>query len=533
MGFTLTNKWRDWSKRGWWRWSFYDSFRTEIRYDLQRHLYICGLSGTGKTNTTMKVLQEAKVPFLVVEPKSSQYYKLSVDNKKTHRFVIGSDNEVGIELNPFYIPYGGDFTMHVEMLKRCFADAIDSQEPLVYIYLEKAIPEIYYDRGWDRVTCCNPRLRSREDYEMEEHFFYFPRMIDLYEKICELAENSKFQEGGENKGTIREFADSFIGQFLKGSLGLVFNTYRNDLFQFCGVENMVLEIRTPSSEQQKCIMNVLLASISQMMTTMGESKSLRQLVVFEEAHLLFPPDKSDSKKQNSSGEKLMELITTARKYGVGLIITNQHPAEIHESVIRNIEQRFIHSITSDPICEIMADDYNISKKDISDCPLFTFFYRNRRDGSKEKEFKARRYRAEKVERSKPDDDGNARDKWARRSKLLGYANSSPLVMSDQLEYTRQKLTELMNNGHNNKIIKEFGTKITQMVNNTHTTTDDTVLPEYLTYLTCSVVAKYGGRLKKGDYTQTKNYYTLALEDKDDVEISVPRIFSEFGEIKVF
>ncbi len=108
----------------------YFDYKNDI--DLTKHLYVCGLTGTGKTNTVMRVLERySHVPYMVIEPTlARQYRSLSVSKRPTHIYSIGEDKGETIELNPFYIPYNTDFTSHIELLKSCFAAAIPSKEPL-------------------------------------------------------------------------------------------------------------------------------------------------------------------------------------------------------------------------------------------------------------------------------------------------------------------------------------------------------------------------------------------------------------------
>jgi len=44
--------------------------------DLAKHLFVCGLTGSGKTTTVKELLTKAPVPFLVLESAKRDYRKL-------------------------------------------------------------------------------------------------------------------------------------------------------------------------------------------------------------------------------------------------------------------------------------------------------------------------------------------------------------------------------------------------------------------------------------------------------------------------
>lgn len=255
-----------WIQQG--RWNLVEKRQSEFRDQINvgnipftRHLYVCGLSGMGKTTTIHNLLQKKKdVPFLIIEPTQSREYRklkgLRPGKRPFYVYSIGDDYGNKMDLNPFYFPFGMDFTAHIELLKACFSAAMTTKEPLVYQYIERAIPEVYFDKGWDRITHLHRMLLCESDYKGSEHYFYFPRMQDLYNKVVELSESSDFAEGGENKGTIRELVKSSIRVFLSGALGRTFNTYQNDLYEKFDKCDIVLEIPNTISPSISAILNI-------------------------------------------------------------------------------------------------------------------------------------------------------------------------------------------------------------------------------------------------------------------------------------
>lgn len=65
---------------------------------LNKHIFITGVTGTGKTTTCQKLLLESELPFLVIEPAKTEY-RILMNNEKTEDiliFTLGNDN-----LDPF------------------------------------------------------------------------------------------------------------------------------------------------------------------------------------------------------------------------------------------------------------------------------------------------------------------------------------------------------------------------------------------------------------------------------------------------
>lgn len=357
---SMIQSWQtDYNKEGW-------SSRAYVPKELVKHMYVCGLSGMGKSTFIKGLLStessggsEFCVPFLVIEPTRSQEYRRlrSVcSNRNFLVYTLGVDEGNKMDLNPFYIPYGMDFTGHIELLKSCFSDALTCKEPLVYQYLERAIPEVYFDKGWDRVTFTHPYLLSKDDYQSEEHWFYFPRMQDLYNKVVELSEKSEFTEGSENKGTIRELVKSNLRTFLSGPMGRSFNTYRNDLYDKAMTHNIVIEIPNTISTTLQAILNLLLGIVIEVIGSRKKSKNLSHITVFEEAQLLFNAE-DDDKIHKTTARKLEYLLSTSRKFGESIIIANQDPKAIHRSVIGNIRNRVVFRINYSDVAEHIAKDF--------------------------------------------------------------------------------------------------------------------------------------------------------------------------------
>ena len=54
---------------------------------LNKHTFIAGVTGSGKTTTCHKLLKEAKIPFLVIEPAKTEYRTL-IQSKESDNCIV-------------------------------------------------------------------------------------------------------------------------------------------------------------------------------------------------------------------------------------------------------------------------------------------------------------------------------------------------------------------------------------------------------------------------------------------------------------
>lgn len=497
--------------------------------DLTKHLYVCGSSGSGKTWAVKTLLTDnayfSKYPFLVVEPTQARNYAEIGD----YVYEIGSGEGKNIELNPFYFPFNEKLDMHINLLTSSFRAMIPSKDSYVRTLITESIEKIYYQKGWDKVTKTHKFLRSEKDYENEEHYYYFPRMQDLYDEIVERTTNSTdFQKGGENYGTARELTKSAVGKFLSGSLGYSFNTYKNELYSK-QKDRVVLEI--PDINSAEPIINILLSCIISTYSNRKPDEKLKHITVFEEAQLLFPPDKNSKRDDGQDiNNKLQQIITTARKFGEGIIVVNQHPAEINECVLNNISQRLVYNITSHDINQHIAKDFRINPEKLGNAPKFHAWYRE--NGLyKAMLFEIKKSRQTSKPKLKKGVNPSEEAKSEKRKLILGYAGLDNI--HEQLN-TAAYYLELLAKCHPDCIpalIREFRDEIEKIIG-TQATCQHDILPEYMSHLTCIVLGESGAAIETGLYEKFFAVYRDILENKNQsTKLQTERLTKTLAPIK--
>jgi len=132
--------------------------------DLNKHVFVCGLTGSGKTTTVKHILktlaQNDGTPFLVLESAKRDYRQLlanDVFKESLNIFTIGDATVSPIRFNPFYIQEGVHPLVHIDYLKAIFNASFSLYGPMPSI-VEKCLHAIYISKGWDLTLGTHPSL---------------------------------------------------------------------------------------------------------------------------------------------------------------------------------------------------------------------------------------------------------------------------------------------------------------------------------------------------------------------------------------
>jgi len=131
------------------------------RASLNRHTFVCGATGAGKSQTVRALLEAATaaaIPWLVVEPAKAEYRLMAARLPGTEVIRIRpgelQDPPAGINpLEPAYDPNGARFPLqtHADLVRALFLAAFGADEPFPQV-LAAALTRCYENAGWDLVT---------------------------------------------------------------------------------------------------------------------------------------------------------------------------------------------------------------------------------------------------------------------------------------------------------------------------------------------------------------------------------------------
>lgn len=351
--------------------------------DLNKHTFVCGITGSGKTTTVKKILLEAKKPFLVIESAKKEYRNLAVD---TTVYTPGKPEINAPQINPFYIMPGISPQTHIDFLKDLFNASFSFYGPMQYI-LEKCLHAVYLNKGWDLTLGYHPLLANskstvdlfdieyiNKQYSRLSHKFLFPTMQELKDEINRYIEN-ELKYDGEVAGNIKTAMKVRLENLCIGAKGYCFNT--NEVLNFDDLlkRNVVFELEGLADDSDKAFsVGLLVIFINECRQVQKEisgnqNLGLQHLLVIEEAHRLLKninTEKSTELDGNSKGkavEHFTNMIAEMRSYGQGVIVAEQIPTKLAPDVIKNSSTKIVQRIVSADDQQVIANTIGISGTD--------------------------------------------------------------------------------------------------------------------------------------------------------------------------
>ncbi len=310
-----------------------------VKLDLQSlaaHTFITGSTGSGKSNTIYKLLDELNkkgINFLVIEPAKGEYK--NIFGERTDVTVLGTNFKRTklLRINPFRFPRDIHVLEHIDRLIEIFNVCWPMYAAMPAV-LKDAIEKAYINAGWD--------LDLSENTVGAE---LFPSFTDVLLELYNVINTSEFS--AEVKSNYIGALVTRIKSLTNGINGRIFvndETDNNILFE----SNVIVDLsRVASVETKAMIMGILVMRLQEHRISIGGmNKPLKHITVLEEAHNLL---KRTSTEQTGEGSNLLgksvEMIANSiaemRTYGEGFIIADQSPSMLDMSVIRNTNTKII------------------------------------------------------------------------------------------------------------------------------------------------------------------------------------------------
>lgn len=313
--------------------------------ELDKHIFIAGVTGAGKTTTCQKILLRSETPFLVIEPAKTEYRILTKRYDDILIFTLGKDKIAPFRLNPFEMYPHESVTSHVDMIMASIESAFDMEAAIPQI-IEKSIYECYTDFGWDISDDTN-KYYSWED--IENGAYAFPTLLDLINKAEKVVKIQGFDSRLQNDyiGSIR----ARLQGLTVGAKGLMLNTRRSLDFRDLVHKRVILELEEIRSGSEKALImgfilsNLMEAIRAEYQKAKEDCIEFKHTTLVEEAHRLlgkYEPGDSLSKKQGI--EMFSDMLAEVRKYGESLIIVDQIPGKLTPEVLKNTNTKIVHKI---------------------------------------------------------------------------------------------------------------------------------------------------------------------------------------------
>lgn len=311
--------------------------------NLDKHIFITGVTGSGKTTTCQNILINSNKPFLVIEPAKTEYRILKNQYKDLLVFTLGKDTIAPFRLNPFEFFPHESITSRVDMIKASIEASFDMEAAIPQI-IESAIYECYKDKGWNIATNQN---EIYGDDAFKEGVYSFPTLSDLTNKIQEVVNQQGFDERLKNDyiGSIK----ARLNGLLVGSKGFMLNTKRSIDFRKLLDKRVVFELEEIRNGNEKSlVMGFILSNFIEAIKAnfkTSQDHSLKHILLIEEAHrLLSKYESGDSLNKKQGVEVFADMLAEIRKYGECLMIADQIPNKLIPEVLKNTNTKIVHRI---------------------------------------------------------------------------------------------------------------------------------------------------------------------------------------------
>ena len=360
-----------------------DAYISLSKKDLNKHLFVCGLTGSGKTTTVkyiLKNLVQDNIPFLVLESAKRDYRQLLADEsfKNMNVFTIGDATVSPIRFNPFYVQNGVHPLVHIDYLKAIFNASFALYGPMPHI-IEKCLHRIYVKKGWNLTTGVHPHfLKSNGEvddtkYSKPEHYYFYPTLTDLKLEV-EYYINHEMDYKGELRDNIKTAILARIESLCVGAKGLMFNTYDFYSLDTLLKQSTVFEMENLADDDDKAFfVGLVLVLISEFrqkdnpaINPGKKDVGLQHFLVIEEAHRLLKnvnTERNSEMMGNPKGkavEVFCNVIAEMRSLGQGVAVVEQIPSKISPDVIKNSNMKIVHRLVSRDDQSLLAGSLGIN-----------------------------------------------------------------------------------------------------------------------------------------------------------------------------
>jgi DNA helicase HerA-like ATPase len=345
--------------------------RNRIRLDLNSltsHCLIVGSTGSGKSNTTYKIIQDLikkDIPFLIIEPTKGEYktafgkmYDEENGFPKCNIFTTNPNYFDMLCINPFEFPNEIHILEHLDGLIEIFSACWPLYAAMPSI-LKSAFELSYIKHGWD----------LNNSFYIDRGNGKYPTFSDVIGTLAEVITSSKF--AGEARSNYEGALGTRIRSLTNGLFRQIFSSESipdNVLFD----KKTIIDLsRIQSPETKALIMGILVLKLTEYRrsTATTTNSVLKHITILEEAHHLLKKTSTDqgqesSNVQGKSVEMISNSIAEMRTYGEGFIIVDQSPTTLDVSAVKNTNTKIIMNLPEANDCEVVGRSISLNDDQI-------------------------------------------------------------------------------------------------------------------------------------------------------------------------
>lgn len=343
---------------------------TKMKFDLDRfaaHCFICGASGSGKSNTTYNLLNifyKNKIPFLVIEPAKGEYKTEFAGMPGIQIFTCKPDSFRMLSINPFEFHRDVHIKEHLAHLNSVVSTCWPLYGPMPAM-LKEAFEEAYIACGWDLEL-------SQRIVKVGRKFPTFADVLPAIERIIDESSYSR-EEKGNYKGAlcmrIKMLMNGFEGQIFGSAEGIP----DAELFDRSAVVDLS-SLGNP--ETRSLIMGVLIVRLREYRAVQNrEDDKLRHVTVLEEAHNILKRCNHETSQdsgnvQGASVGMLVDCIAEMRSCGEGFMIIDQSPGAVDEAALKNTAIKIVMRLPEKNDCEAIGNALSLREDQMIELSRF-------------------------------------------------------------------------------------------------------------------------------------------------------------------
>ncbi len=332
---------------------------------LTSHCFITGSTGSGKSNTTSKLIDELVKPennvkFLVIEPAKGEYKIDFGGMKDINIFTSNPKYYSMLCINPFEFDEEIHVLEHLDRLIEIFSACWPLYAAMPAL-LKASFERAYIMHGWDLNHSTYQDLGNGK----------YPSFHDVVKILPVILNESEFS--AETKGNYIGSLVTRVESLTNGLVGQIFNGVPiSDEVLFN--ENTIVDLsRVGSTETKALIMGVLVLKLSEFRqaTSVGTNLPLHHVTIMEEAHNLLKRTSTEQGQesanvQGKSVEMISNSIAEMRTYGEGFVIVDQSPTAVDISAIKNTNTKIVMRLPEATDCEAIGHSIGLNDEQIQE-----------------------------------------------------------------------------------------------------------------------------------------------------------------------
>ncbi len=355
---------------------------------LVRHALVTGSTGSGKSTTCKRIIQEVlsrNVPVMVIEPAKDDYVRWAINMNKTlpkdkqfQIYMPGVTEIDGVKMEELHLnPFepAAIKGAKIDMLTRSenLTDLLNLSLPMsdvLPVIIDETVFE--YLKAYYKDEFLKGEMEQKDEY---------PTLDGLKVMAKVILEHRNYEKKVQDN--ISASVETRFTYLSRGTRGNILNVSKSTDYDKLFNQPTIINLsRIAGAKDKALIMSLLMISLSEYRQSYyindkdyrekAQRNMLLHLALVEEAHnlLLKPLNLSvdSGNPQQAVADLFSNMMSEIRGYGQGIIIADQIPTRLIPDAVKNTNYKIVHRLTAKDDCEIMASSLALREDQISIIP---------------------------------------------------------------------------------------------------------------------------------------------------------------------